>query len=127
NGRLLEEYVEEFQEHYHKACWDDETLKQLFWSEIDDIIQQMLLLREDHLPFIEFIDYDLWVCGSSLTVGVAEEDATINFHSLEPSISPAAISLPTPERAHRPSPECPGNTFTTDPEITPMPPMELES
>lgn len=61
NGRSLEEYVEEFLEHYHNACWDNETLKQLFWNIMDGIISQMLLLREDHLPFIEFIDYALWI------------------------------------------------------------------
>lgn len=58
NGRSLEDYVD------HEARWDDETLKQRFWSGMDDILRQMLLLGEDHCPFIEFIDYPLWVCGS---------------------------------------------------------------
>ncbi|ROL51858.1 hypothetical protein DPX16_19377 [Anabarilius grahami] len=57
NGQSLEDYVEEY---YH------ETLKQRFWSGMDDILGQMLLLGEDRCPFIEFINYPLWVCGSSI-------------------------------------------------------------
>ncbi|ROL42246.1 hypothetical protein DPX16_7923 [Anabarilius grahami] len=96
----LEECVEEFLEHYRKAHWDYETLKQLFWSWMENILGQMLLLGKDHCPFIEFIDYVLWVCGSSLNAKFVEGDDTINYNSPRPSTSPAAISLPTLEWTH---------------------------
>lgn len=41
------------------------------------ILGQILLLREDDRPFTEFVDYTLWLCGSSLTLGIVENDATI--------------------------------------------------
>lgn len=59
---------------------DVEALKYIF--------VQILLVS-----FIDFIKYVLWVCGSSFTVGVVEEDA-INSIFPEPIPSPAAISLP---------------------------------
>lgn len=86
NGRMLEEFVEDILELYNEARWDDETLKQLFWSGMDDILGQMLLVSEDHLAFVEFVEYVLWVCGSSLTVGVME-DHTICFDFLGPTFS----------------------------------------
>ncbi|KAK9972497.1 hypothetical protein ABG768_025801, partial [Culter alburnus] len=50
---MLEECVEGYLEMYEsdEARWDDETLKELFWSEMDDIFGQMLLLGEDHPSF----------------------------------------------------------------------------
>lgn len=82
NGRSLEEYVEEFLEHYHDACWDNETLKQLFWNRMDGIIWQKLLLKEDHLSFHRVHRLCLVGCRSSLTLGVIEEDTTINSNFL---------------------------------------------
>ncbi|KAK9963563.1 hypothetical protein ABG768_006736 [Culter alburnus] len=52
NSCLLEEYVEEFLELYNKTSSDDETLKQLFWSRMDDILGQF---------FSKFVEYALWV------------------------------------------------------------------
>lgn len=49
---------------------------------LDNILGQMLLLKEDHCPIIEFIDYALWVCRSSFTVGDVEKD-NITSNSLE--------------------------------------------
>lgn len=86
NGCMVEEFVEDSLELYNEACWDDETLKQLFWNGMDDILGQMLLVSEDYLAFIEFVEYVLWVCGSSLTVGVMEDD-TVSFDSPGPTFS----------------------------------------
>lgn len=32
---------------YPEACWDDDALKYIFWSVIDDILGQMLLVEKD--------------------------------------------------------------------------------
>lgn len=117
NSCSLEEYIEEFLELYNKARLDNETLKQLFWS--DDILGQF---------FSKFVEYALWVCRSSLTVGVMEDDA-INSDSPELSTSLAAISLSAPDRAYHPSPECPGQqekTSATDLIMTTEPAKEPE-
>lgn len=52
NGHMLQEFVVDILGLYHEACWDDETLKQLFWSGIDYIPGQMLLMREDNCLFV---------------------------------------------------------------------------
>lgn len=59
----------EYLDLYNGACRDEETLK-LFWSGMDDILGQMLLMREEDRPFAEFVDCALWVCRSSISVGV---------------------------------------------------------
>lgn len=83
-------------------------LKHLFWSRMDDLLGQMLLVSEGHRPFIEFVEHALWVCGSSLTVGVVEDNIiTSNFPG--PSTPSAAISIPAPDRTHHPSLEGPDN------------------
>lgn len=74
NGRILDEYVEGCLQLYNEARWDDESLKHLFWSRMDEILGKMLLLRDNHCTFTEFVDYTLWLCGSSLTLGVIEND-----------------------------------------------------
>lgn len=51
-NHTLKEFVENILELLNEARWGDEILKQLFWRGIDDILGQMLLLREDHHPFI---------------------------------------------------------------------------
>ncbi|ROL41304.1 hypothetical protein DPX16_2931 [Anabarilius grahami] len=100
------------------------TLQQHIWSGMDDILGQLLLLMEDHFPFMEFVDYALWVCGSSLTVGVVKDNDTIISDTLGLSTPPAAISLPAPEKTLRLSPECPG--MTAIPVMMPMPATESE-
>lgn len=69
-------------------------LKELFWSEMDDILGQMLLLGEDHRPFAEFVDYTLWICGSSISMGIVESNASSN--SLAHITSSAVNSLSAP-------------------------------
>lgn len=102
-GRTLEEFLE----LYHEARWDDEALKYIFWSGMDDNLGKILLLKKGHSPLINFIINTLWVCRSSLTVGVVKED-NISSETPEPVPPPAAISLPAPNRiTHNFSPECP--------------------
>lgn len=108
--------------------WDDEALKSIFWSGTDDILGQMLLLKEGHHPLTDFINYTLWVCGSSFTVGVVKED-NISSDSLEPVPLSAAISLPAPNWiTHHLSPECPKTTERTSAtdQTTHMPATEPE-
>lgn len=63
------------------------ALKYIFWSGMDDIIGQMLLVEEDHIPFVDFINFTLlWVSGSSFTLGVIREGINSDF--------PEPISLP---------------------------------
>lgn len=64
NGRVLGDYVEGYLDLYNEACWGDETLKELFWNGMDDVLDQMLL--GDHRPFAEFMDYTLWLWGHHL-------------------------------------------------------------
>lgn len=73
NGRSLEEYVGAYLEFYHETNLSEETLKYNFWSGMDDTLGAMLLLDAEHLSFVQFLDRALWVCGSSLSVGLAEE------------------------------------------------------
>lgn len=96
-GRTLEEYLEVFLELYHEARWDDEALKYIFWSGMDDNLGKMLLLKKGHSLLINFIINTLWVCGSSLTVGVVKKDK-ISSDTPEPVPPPAAISLLAPNR-----------------------------
>lgn len=70
--------MEGYLDLYNQVCWDDETLKHLFWSGMDDILGQMLLLGEGHRPFAKYVDYTLWVCRFSLTVRVIEEKDIIS-------------------------------------------------
>lgn len=70
--------MDDFLELYNKACWDNETHKHLFWSGIDNILGQLLLLKEHHRPFAEFIDYTLWLFRSSLIVRVVEDNNIIS-------------------------------------------------
>lgn len=58
---------------------------------------EMLLMKEGRCPLIDLIDYTSWVCGSSFTKGVIEED-NINSDFTKPVPTPAAISLPAPNR-----------------------------
>lgn len=87
---------------------------------MDDILGQMLLIKEGRCPLIDFIDYTLWV--SSFTVGVIEEDI-INSDFPKPVPTPAAISLPAPDqKPHHQCPELPAVAETTsaiDTEATP--------
>ncbi|CAM4540769.1 unnamed protein product [Leuciscus chuanchicus] len=116
-GFRVEDYVEEYLGHYHNAHCDDKTLKQRFWSRMDDILGQMLMLEE--------VFHRLCL----MDVRMVEDKDTIHSDSPGRSTPSAAISLPTPEKTLRPSPECPRNTErspTKDPEMTSMPAMEPE-
>lgn len=70
--------MEDFLELYNKACRDNETHKHLFWSGIENILGQLLLLKDHHRPFAEFVDYILWLFGSSLIVVVVEDNNIIS-------------------------------------------------
>lgn len=54
---------------------------------MDNILSQMLQLVEDTPPFAEFVDYTLWLCRSSLTMGVIEENNTTSDSSSQPVVS----------------------------------------
>lgn len=73
--------MEGYQQLYNESRWDDETLKELFWSGMDDTLSQLLLFGDDYQPFSEFVDYTLQVCRASLTLGVVENNITINSDS----------------------------------------------
>lgn len=83
NVRSLEDYVEDYQEL--KARWDDETLKQHFWSRVDNILGQMLLLHGGGSLSIQ--------CGSSLNLGIIEDNNAIISDSPGLSTPPAVISV----------------------------------
>lgn len=82
---------------------------------MDEILGQMLLLNEGYSSLVDFINYTLWVYGSSNTVGIVEEQTH------QPSaISPSVIS----ELALILKPPLPSSDSTTEPE--PMPTSDPE-
>lgn len=88
NGQKLEEHVEDYLLLQQAALGMMRS-----WKE-DDVLGQMLLLGGDHHPFIKFIDYTLWVCRSSLVVGIDVNNTSTLSSTWLPS--PLQISsLPT--------------------------------
>lgn len=45
---MLVEYVEVFLKLYHEEQWNDTAFKYFFWSGMDNILRQKLLLEEGH-------------------------------------------------------------------------------
>ena len=86
NGVTLEEFVEVYLHFYHVEDWEEDYLKYQFWKGLDDPLAQILLLKDTTLPFREFMDRALWVCGSSLTVALVDPEPANPV--LEPSSSP---------------------------------------
>lgn len=118
NGRTLEEYVEGFLQLYNEALRDNETLKHLLWSGMDDILSQMLLLGEDHHPFAEFVEYTLWLCRSTpLSPAMPPfrpQDLPASLvvcSSLAPPPPQSLTNSPAPSRVSSP----PAKLYETDP------------
>lgn len=73
----------------HTNC-DDLTLMEGFRSRLDDEIQIVILKRDSCWTLVEYINFALWVDGSSFAVGKFEEDSV-------PSVQLHLTSISTPD------------------------------
>ncbi|KAL0176455.1 hypothetical protein M9458_028785, partial [Cirrhinus mrigala] len=111
NGRQLEDYVEEFINTCHHASCDDICLKGGFWCGLDDNIRFVLPRGDVHWTLNDYINFTLWVNGSTLTADEADVDYNINVQPhladvLQPEPEP---SQPSPRFAeHEPKPSADG-------------------
>ncbi|ROL43111.1 hypothetical protein DPX16_14823 [Anabarilius grahami] len=76
DGRSIEDYVGEFLEISHLVSWNDDTLKTVFWCGLDDHLYQQVPVAATTCSQVQYVEYVLWLSGSSLTVGEVEEDIT---------------------------------------------------
>ncbi|KAL0176613.1 hypothetical protein M9458_028943, partial [Cirrhinus mrigala] len=108
NGWSLEEYVEEFLGACHLASCNDICLMERFWCGLDDDIR-FVMPREDPLWTLkDYINFALWVEGSTLTAD--EEDAVgdinVQPHLADVSQHDPEPSQPSPRFAeHEPEPK----------------------
>ncbi|KAL0150393.1 hypothetical protein M9458_054210, partial [Cirrhinus mrigala] len=112
----LEEYVEEFLNACHLASCDDVCLMEGFWCGLDDDIR-FVMPREDPLWTLkDYINFTLWVGGSTLTVDEADAVGDIN---IQPHLADPEPSQPSPQFAeHEPEPTVDGEP---EPSVTDEP------
>ncbi|KAL0179873.1 hypothetical protein M9458_025315, partial [Cirrhinus mrigala] len=111
------DFVEEFIHIYHHASCDTVCLMEGFWCGLDDDICFVLPRGDPHWTLKDYINFTLWVDGSTFTVDEADVDCNI---SIQPHL--ADISQPYPEPsppsphivAHQPEPTADGEPSTTD-------------
>lgn len=93
--------MEQFLELSHHMPWNDGMLKVCFWSGLDNPISHLMPMEETSCTLTQYMDYALWLSGSSYTVGDAEGP---NPASPEPSQSTSILPKPlgsSPPRASR--------------------------
>ncbi|ROJ25275.1 hypothetical protein DPX16_20088 [Anabarilius grahami] len=76
DGHSTKDNVEELLELSHMVTWDDDTLKTIFWCGLDDQLYQQSPTPSTTYSLAHFIDYVLWLSGSSLTVSEVDGDTT---------------------------------------------------
>lgn len=114
-GRDLEEHVKEFVGVSHLAQCNDIALMKGFWIELDDEMPR----GNTCWTLAEYINFALWVSGSSFTLGKVEEDpaASVQYHSL-------SITTPEPEPATTPTVDTESEP-TTERETQPLPATDI--
>lgn len=77
----MEMCVEEFIQYCHLVTWNDQSLIDLFWIGLDHHLAQLIPPDNPTLTQRQYLDWVLWICGSSLTVEeISEvEDFSIRF------------------------------------------------
>ncbi|KAK9977272.1 hypothetical protein ABG768_019093 [Culter alburnus] len=111
DGHSIEQYVEEFLELSYLRAWNEATLKNIFWIGLDDYLYQQVPAGTIPSSLAQYLDYVLWLSGSSLTV--CEVDNTTATQPQLPSSIPvsspqsrATLScVPSPMTAPASSPE----------------------
>ncbi|ROL50854.1 hypothetical protein DPX16_15098 [Anabarilius grahami] len=106
-GREMEENVEEFLSICHRATCSDIMLMEGFWVRLDDESRMVIPRGNSYWMLAEYINFALWVEGSSVTVGEVEEDPTTSVQPHLPSITtpePEPDPVPTPTAEMEPKP-----------------------
>jgi len=75
-----EDYVEEFFDLVYLVAWNDGALNTLFWTGLEDALFRQVPATATTCSLARYIDYVLWLSGSSITVSEVDEDA-ISGHS----------------------------------------------
>ncbi len=88
-GRCVEEYVEDFIVTSHQAHCSDLTLMEGFRVGLDEEIQMMMPLGDPSWCLAQYLNFALWIAGSSYLVGERE-----NLPAPDPS--PSAAPHPDP-------------------------------
>ncbi len=69
DGCPIEDYVEKFLNISYKVLWKERTLKTIFWGELAVHIYQQMPASDTICSLERYIEYALWLSGSSFTVG----------------------------------------------------------
>ncbi len=68
DGHPIEDYVEEFLNVSYRVPWKESTLKTIFWGGLDGHIYQQMPASYIACSLECYIEYALWLSGSSFTV-----------------------------------------------------------
>ncbi len=68
DGHPIEDYVEEFSQVSYRVPWKESTLKTIFWGGLDGHIYQQMPASDIACFSGCYIEYALWLSGSSFTV-----------------------------------------------------------
>lgn len=74
DGCLIKDYMEDFLELSHQVAWSNDTIKTEFWSGLDDPLFKLVPATATTCSLRLYVDYVLWLSGSSLIVGEVAED-----------------------------------------------------
>ncbi|KAL0153935.1 hypothetical protein M9458_050758, partial [Cirrhinus mrigala] len=72
-NRPIEDYVIDFCELCYLVPFNDVALKDIFRHGLDDLIRSGLPGGKIHWSLEQYIDFALWLAGSSFTVGIADK------------------------------------------------------
>ncbi len=96
DGRPIEDYVEEFLNVSYRAPWKESTLKTIFWGGLDDHIYQQMPASDITCSQERYIEYALWLSGSSFTVvEVADDPVDTTVSPTSPTTATKASLIPT--------------------------------
>ncbi len=96
DGRPIEDYVEEFLNVSYRAPWKESTLKTIFWGGLDDHIYQQMPASDITCSQERYIEYALWLSGSSFTVvEVADDPVDKTVSPKSPTTATKASLIPT--------------------------------
>lgn len=91
NGHSLEIYVEDFIQYCHLVTWNGQVLMDLFWVGLDLHLVPLIPPGNPTLTLRLYLDWVLWLSGSSLTVAKVVEDA-ISTQSLSVQSTSAILA-----------------------------------
>ncbi|XP_073700599.1 natural killer cell receptor 2B4-like [Garra rufa] len=71
-------------------------LMECFWSGLDEIVGRLMPEGESRWSLVQYIDLALWLCGSHLTVGIAEKESYTPVLTSLPEPAPVTAIFPEP-------------------------------